>query len=111
MFGKTKEPVVPVEIIVPTVSKVGYVEVGMKMSNGKTEKGYRLVCPCGNHRRDKYGNYVKTIVERDERKRLHTTKVMGLLCKVCNSHDIILTDFQEQYNAIIQNKDKPKIKA
>ena len=109
MFGKTKEEVLIREIIVPKVSEVEYVEVKLKMSNGKTEKGYRLVCSCGNHDRDKFGDYIKTVMVQEEKKyRHHTIKVRALICNVCHNHDIVLTDFQQQYNDIIKKKETVK---
>jgi len=105
MFGKKKEekPVALIEVIVPKVDKIQYVKVKMKMSNGKEQDGYRLVCPCGNYDRDKYGNYRKTIIERGERNRTTTTVVMALICKVCGDHDIPFDEFGRQYDAIIKN--------
>jgi len=111
MFKKKKEPVVPIEIGIPKVDSIQYVKVKMKMSDGTKQDGYRLVCPCGNYNRDKYGTYIKTVLEEDERGRMHSTKVMSLLCNKCKCYDIPYVEFQKEYEKIVKPAIKEKIKA
>jgi len=105
-----KPPVVPVEITVPKVDSIQYTKVTMKMSDNTEQDGYRLVCPCGNYDRQKYGDYIKTIIEEDDRGRKYFIKVMALLCNKCRSQDILFSEFKKEYGRIVKPASKEKVK-